>query len=458
MAASDETIDAELLSVYLEEAGEVLGTIADSLEQAREVPQNMEVLRTIRRGFHTLKGSGRMVGLTRLGEAAWAVEQVMNRWLEEERAATPDLITLIATARQFFEGAVGSLKAGGPSPDESQIVAIAQKVKAGEALGEVTLGMAAPAPAARRPRPRSPPHLWRPRLSPPRLRRPCRAAAPIEFPAIDITAVAPPSAPETVSAPAAAIEIAPAPPEPAAPAEEEETINVGGLALSPALYAIFLEETRTHLGHLGAGQAKLTEGEPVTEDFERSAHTLAGIAGTVRFTAMRELAHGLEEMLERNVGKPADADARSLIGASIDALGVMLTAAEARTLPQPAADLVARLSGAASGATPAAPPAPAVRFARLLAAGGRHRHPRAGGRGRARHRPRRPGLRLADRWPRRGARPGGRTAGRGAAVARLLADDADPRRRHVAERLADGRAGDHRAAGRRARARRPPRH
>ncbi|HTO48854.1 MAG TPA: Hpt domain-containing protein, partial [Burkholderiales bacterium] len=76
MTASDETIDAELLAVYLEEAGEVLGTIAASLEQAREVPQNMEVLRTIRRGFHTLKGSGRMVGLTRLGEAAWAVEQV----------------------------------------------------------------------------------------------------------------------------------------------------------------------------------------------------------------------------------------------------------------------------------------------------------------------------------------------------------------------------------------------
>ena len=31
MAASDETIDAELLSVYLEEAGEVLGTVAESL-------------------------------------------------------------------------------------------------------------------------------------------------------------------------------------------------------------------------------------------------------------------------------------------------------------------------------------------------------------------------------------------------------------------------------------------
>ena len=44
-------------------------------------PSKAEELRTIRRGFHTLKGSGRMVGLTRLGEVAWAVEQVMNKAL-----------------------------------------------------------------------------------------------------------------------------------------------------------------------------------------------------------------------------------------------------------------------------------------------------------------------------------------------------------------------------------------
>ncbi|MGE5793699.1 MAG: Hpt domain-containing protein, partial [Bacteroidota bacterium] len=354
MAASDETIDAELLSVYLEEAGEVLVTIAENLEQAREVPQNMEVLRTIRRGFHTLKGSGRMVGLTRLGEAAWAVEQVMNRWLEEERAGTPDLFTLVAAARAFFEGAVASLKAGGASPDESQVVAMAQKVKAGEPLGEVQLETAAPAPVAA-PAPAAPAAT--------------REAA-LEFPAIDIAAIAPPGAPETIAAPAAPLELAPALLEPAAtielapaapaPAEPEEaTIDVGGIALSPALYGIFLDETRSHLAHLGAGKARLAEGEPVTEDVERSAHTLAGIAGTVKFTAMRELAHGLEEMLERFVGKPADTAARSLIGAAIDALGGMLAAAEARTLPQPAGDLIARLSAAAPGAAPA-PAAPAA--------------------------------------------------------------------------------------------------
>ncbi|MGH8765195.1 MAG: Hpt domain-containing protein, partial [Burkholderiales bacterium] len=56
-------VDPELLDVYLEEAGEVLKTIDASLAHVRAQPHDQEVLTTIRRGFHTLKGSGRMVGL-----------------------------------------------------------------------------------------------------------------------------------------------------------------------------------------------------------------------------------------------------------------------------------------------------------------------------------------------------------------------------------------------------------
>ena len=43
---------------------------------------------TMRRGFHTLKGSGRMVGLMDLGEIAYDVEKIHNRLLEEERPVT----------------------------------------------------------------------------------------------------------------------------------------------------------------------------------------------------------------------------------------------------------------------------------------------------------------------------------------------------------------------------------
>jgi chemosensory pili system protein ChpA (sensor histidine kinase/response regulator) len=359
IAASAETVDAELLAVYLEEAGEVLGTIGESLEQARDLPQNIELLRTIRRGFHTLKGSGRMVGLTRLGEAAWAVEQVMNRWLEEERAATPDLFTLIAAARQFFEGAVATLKANGPSADESAIVAMANKVKTGESLGEAAVEIAPAAPVVAAPA------------------APQVVATPL--PEIDLAAIAAAPAPETITpAPTAPVELAPAAgpaeelPAPALPdlaipalefpaleaptgsalgaaAEVEDVVTIGDASLSVSLYGIFLEETRAHLDTLAAGRRRLDEGENVAEDIERAAHTLAGIAGTVKFEAMKDVGHALEGLLERLLGKPADARARALIGAAIESLEAMLTMATARQLPVGVPGLIARLDGMEAG-------------------------------------------------------------------------------------------------------------
>jgi chemosensory pili system protein ChpA (sensor histidine kinase/response regulator) len=354
MAASAETVDAELLAVYLEEAGEVLGTIDEHLAKARDLPQNIELLRTIRRGFHTLKGSGRMVGLTRLGEAAWAVEQVMNRWLEEERAGTPDLFTLIDAARQFFAGAVTMLKDGGPSPDESQIVALAQKMKAGEPLGEVWLEAPkpVPAPAAVKPAKPAPTPAAAPPAAPVAAPPTAPAEAPaIDFPEIDLTKLVPPAAPTTITAPA--------PPPAAAPDEE---VVVGDARLSAPLYAIFLEESRSHLERMREGHAKLADGDPVTDDFERAAHTLAGTAGTVKLDAMRDLGHALEGLLERTLGRSPGGGTRALIGYAIDTLRGMLATAETRKPPQPSAALVAKLNAAEpegnapAAAPPAAPP------------------------------------------------------------------------------------------------------
>ncbi|MFM9882433.1 MAG: Hpt domain-containing protein [Burkholderiales bacterium] len=130
--ASTEAIDAELLEVYIEEAGEVIETIDEYLELARVQPAVIEHLRTIRRGFHTLKGSGRMVGLTRLSEAAWAVEKVMNACLEDERPANSALFDLVTDGRNLFAEAVAALKGNRPLPDEAPIIAKAAGIDADE--------------------------------------------------------------------------------------------------------------------------------------------------------------------------------------------------------------------------------------------------------------------------------------------------------------------------------------
>jgi chemosensory pili system protein ChpA (sensor histidine kinase/response regulator) len=129
-------VNQELLEIYLDEAVEVLATINAALPECKVQPQNREALTTIRRGFHTLKGSGRMVGLMDLGEVAWEIEQVMNRWLEQQRPANASLLDLITRASAAFATWVEQLRTGSLKGeiDGAHIVAFARKLK----LGEVT--------------------------------------------------------------------------------------------------------------------------------------------------------------------------------------------------------------------------------------------------------------------------------------------------------------------------------
>ena len=132
---SDEAIDAELLEIFLSEAEEVLATVAQTLPQSRSAPHSQEHLTTLRRSFHTLKGSGRMVGLFAFGEAAWSIEQVLNLCLSESRGGDPDLYALLEKAAELLGDWVQDLRTSGRSdqtPDA--LVAAAERVKAGEAF------------------------------------------------------------------------------------------------------------------------------------------------------------------------------------------------------------------------------------------------------------------------------------------------------------------------------------
>lgn len=98
--AVDET--EELLEVFLEEAHGVLQIMHNNLQLCELHPASREPLVIIRRGFHTLKGSGRMVGLSDLGEVAWNVERALNKWLHDDKPPTPGLLHFINMAEQSF--------------------------------------------------------------------------------------------------------------------------------------------------------------------------------------------------------------------------------------------------------------------------------------------------------------------------------------------------------------------
>lgn len=106
-------IDPELLDTFLAESDDVLQDIEENLAICQNDPSNNTSLTTLRRGFHTLKGSGRMVELHDLSEVAWSMEQVMNRWLNERKPASPHLIDLITHTHHEFRRWCDDLKQHG---------------------------------------------------------------------------------------------------------------------------------------------------------------------------------------------------------------------------------------------------------------------------------------------------------------------------------------------------------
>lgn len=104
--------DAEMREVFLEEALEVLADAAAAHAELASATDDLTLLTTLRRAFHTLKGSSRMVGLTSFGEAAWVGEQIYNTQLAEQKAAGPALLDFTGWSLAYLEDWVTAIAAG----------------------------------------------------------------------------------------------------------------------------------------------------------------------------------------------------------------------------------------------------------------------------------------------------------------------------------------------------------
>ncbi|WP_028456464.1 hybrid sensor histidine kinase/response regulator [Chitinilyticum litopenaei] len=279
LPVSEAAVDAELLEVYLEEAVEVLATIAEHLAISQANPHDREALTVIRRGFHTLKGSGRMVGLNQLGEVAWVIEQVLNKWLQAERPVSRALLELIGSAHQSFAGWVAQLQATGVAAVEASIIE--------HAAEQVKESLDAPAESAD-----------------------AHAGAASDL-----------AEPLTVSTP--------------------DELQIGTVTVSTTLFDIFRDEAAERLATLQHGVSVLQERGIVEESFVLSAHTLGGIVSTTGFREQGELAYALEHALQQ-LGADAVQHVAMFVEA-VGLLSTMLEDIFAQRAPQAAPDCVARL-------------------------------------------------------------------------------------------------------------------
>jgi len=122
-----DDIDEDILEIFIEEAEEVLESICEHLPVWKQDYDNHDVLINIRRSFHTLKGSGRLVGAVTIGEFAWSIESMLNRILDGTISVTQSKITLIDDAVEALPALIAELKGQGPSGvDVNELVSRAE--------------------------------------------------------------------------------------------------------------------------------------------------------------------------------------------------------------------------------------------------------------------------------------------------------------------------------------------
>src|SRR5476649_1178424 len=317
--ASDAAVEAELLEIFIGEAQEVLSFVDETLARPRHESGSLDNLTMLRRSFHTLKGSGRMVGLNQFADAAAGIERVMNMWLAEARPATDALFELLNEAARQMGAWVAELVASGVSARNADaLVAAAARVQDG---GDFVIDASVEAATA----PLSPP------LSP--------------VPPPEVVAEEEPAASPAYASTGNVIEfpsITPAVPR------DDNVKHIGELEIPLPLYNIYLHETDELVRLLTQdfGEWRHEPRRPVNAEALQASHTLAGTSGTVGFKALRELALALESTLQALLPPAPHLDQvqHDLLDFTIERIRQMLQSFAAGDMPSAQPELVASLN------------------------------------------------------------------------------------------------------------------
>lgn len=278
ITASNE-IDDEIRDVFIEEVQEEIDNLRTQFPQWRAKPDDLEQVKPIRRSFHTLKGSGRLVGALALGEFSWKVESMLNRVLDRSIGPSAQAMALVEHAINALPGQLAALRGeGSPDVDIQAIVDTADRLAEGELA---TVPSRAPATAM--------------------VKRMVRKRVTRRIPA-----------PPRVEAAASPI------PTPVEFEEDSSEIVAGPLpGLDPLLFDILKSETAMHLSVVDdflaqAGSSQL----PVSEPVLRAAHTLSGAIAMVEIDPLSQMLSPLEGYLKRMRASafPIDREGMAVLG------------------------------------------------------------------------------------------------------------------------------------------------
>ena len=123
--------DEEIVEIFIEEAVEVLAELHEHLPQWKANNDDEEALAVIRRGFHTLKGSGRLLGAEMIGEFSWKFENMINRIIDKKITVSESFFNVLDEALAVLPQLIEQIK-GNREPIDN----IAQLMASADALAE----------------------------------------------------------------------------------------------------------------------------------------------------------------------------------------------------------------------------------------------------------------------------------------------------------------------------------
>ncbi len=142
----DEDIDEEIVQIFIEDARDVMKTVDKETTNWIQQPDNHDTLLELRRGYHTLKGSGRMVGASVISELAWAVESMLNKVRDQKIAHSPAMLELLQEVRAIFPALIDKFERGEvPTEDTESLRQRAEELTSSSPAFEIAPTAAEPA-------------------------------------------------------------------------------------------------------------------------------------------------------------------------------------------------------------------------------------------------------------------------------------------------------------------------
>jgi chemosensory pili system protein ChpA (sensor histidine kinase/response regulator) len=384
-------LDQEILEIFVEEVGEILENIITHFKAFQNEPANSESLKELRRCFHTLKGSGRLVGATVIGELGWCFENMLNKVIDGTLSRNNDMLSLIEQVEKVLPSMLAQFQDNQPPPDDVVLLISQADYLTHHSDSHQPPRESVPEPPDKDEQVREP--LKSPNLEQPppnddldfledkleldaldlldgelELDALDLPDGELELDALDLPdgdleldALDLPEGEqllEPLSEGEQKLESPSAPkkqPEPSTPAAEEPPDEVKEIFLEEADEII--EKTQSMLERWIAEPNNMQ----LMKDLQRQLHTLKGGARMVGIVPLGDLSHRLEDVLKRIVEGTVQSNTKlqEIVQNSVDELGAMLEAVRDHVVLDIPTDLIKQINAAlgVEGATPAdAPP------------------------------------------------------------------------------------------------------